>query len=64
MIWEVLVCISSYVTGGIACSWSSATYDDSGFSDYTDIVDDATNDFAKATVLAGTRISILVPTGQ
>ena len=42
------------------CSWLAATYDDSGYNNYTDVFNDAVNNFAQATVVAGISKPFLV----
>lgn len=39
--------------GYVQCSWTPATYDDSGYNNYTDVFNNAVNNFARATVIAG-----------
>ena len=39
----------------------AATYDDSGFNNYTDLVNDAVNNFNQAAIVAGTEAFSLRP---
>lgn len=43
----------------MVCSWTLATYDDSGYNNYTDVFDDSVDNFAQATIVAGTLSSLL-----
>lgn len=36
------------------CSWTLATYDESGYNNYTDVFDNSVDNFDLATVVAGT----------
>ena len=35
------------------CSWFAATYDDSGYNNYTDVFNNAVDKFTQATIVAG-----------
>lgn len=41
--------------------WTLATYDDSGYNNYTDVFNNAINNFAQATVVAGMYVQLSSP---